>query len=48
MFDGHVTDDMALHGALIWLPIDLVSPFFTIPEFHLGLDGHSFSELKIL
>lgn len=41
MFDGHFTDDTALCAALIWLPIDLVSLFFTIPEFHLGLDVHS-------
>ena len=41
MFDGHFTDDTALHAALTWLPIDLVSLFFTIPEFPLGLDVHS-------
>ena len=46
MFDGHFTDDTAPHSALIGLPADLVSLFFTIPEFHLGLDGHWFSDLQ--
>lgn len=46
MPDGHLADNMALNPALISLPSDFLSFFFTVLESRLGLDGHSFLELR--